>query len=275
MVGAFAAPVVAYNAWTFTSNPAFRVWTSQNTILSPHPLHFVLGYLPLLIPAVPAGIQALRGRDRRWLLPVAWVLAVPLLLYLPFNLQRRMVAGAQVPLALLAARWLVGWLKERTHAWRTCVLAWVAVAALSNILLVSMSLVKIADRSLPAFRPAGEIAAIDWLAQHANPDEVVLCAYQSGNLIPARAKLRVFLGHGPETLHNEEKREDVRRFFDLATSDEWRQKLLDQYNITWVFQGPAERVLGEWDPTTALYLLPVYQDEAYTIYQVALEQALP
>lgn len=270
LASAFAAPVVAYNAWTFTTNPAFRAWTSQNTILSPHPLHFVLGYLPLLIPAVPAGIQALQQPDRRWLLPVAWVLAVPLLLYLPFNLQRRMVAGAQVPLALLAARGLVGWFKEHSRAWRTYLLAWMAVAALSNVLLVSMSLVEIADRSLPVFRPAGEIAAIDWLAGHANPDEVVLCAYQSGNLIPARARLRVFLGHGPETLHNEEKREAVRRFFDPATSDEWRQKLLDQYDIAWVFQGPAERALGEWNPESAPYLIPVYEKGAYAIYQTGV-----
>jgi hypothetical protein len=275
LVGAFAAPVVAYNAWAFTSNPAFRVWTAQNTILSPHPLHFVLGYLPLLIPAVPGAVGALRGRDRAWLLPVAWVLAVPVLLYLPFNLQRRMIAGAQVPLALLAAQGLVGWLRERSRAWRTWLLVWVAVAALSNVLLVGMSLLEVTNRSLPAFRPPGEVAAIDWLGQHAAPDDVVLSAYQSGNLIPTRAKLRVFLGHGPETLYNEEKEEAVKRFFDPAADDDWRRELLAQYHVAWVFQGPAERALGGWDPTTAQYLVPVYDDKEYALYRVDLEQGQP
>lgn len=268
LVGAFAAPVVAYNAWIFSTNPAFQDWTAQNTILSPHPLHYVLGYLPLLIPAIPGAIRVIRQRDTDWLLPVAWVLAVPLLLYMPFNLQRRMIAGAQIPLALLAARGLIGWLKQRTRAWRTCLLAWVAMAALSNMLLVGMSLVETTRRAPPAFRPAGEIAAIEWLAQHAASDDVVLSAYQSGNIIPARAKLRVFLGHGPETLHHKEKQEAVRRFFDPATDDDWRQELLTQYHIAWVFQGPAERALGVWDPVKVAYLELAYDADGYRLFYV-------
>jgi len=275
LVGAWVAPLVAYNAWLFTTNPAFREWTAQNTILSPHPLHYLLGYLPLLIPAIPGGVQALRRREREWLLPLAWVLIVPLLLYVPFTLQRRMIAGAQVPLALLAAAGLVGWFRQRTRAWRTWLLAWAAVAALSNVLLVSLSLVETGRRAMPAFRPAGEIAAIDRLARYAAPDDVVLSAYESGNLIPARARLRVFLGHGSETLHHQEKQEAVRRFFDPTTDDRWRQGLLAQYHIAWVLHGPAERGLGAWDPAAAPYLTRVYDERGYAIYRVLLLESRP
>jgi hypothetical protein len=279
LVGAFALPVVAYDAWTFTTNPAFVAWTAQNTIFSPHPLHYLLGFLPLLIPAVPGLILALRRREtsHRWLLPVAWVLAVPLLLYMPFNLQRRMIAGAQVPLALLAALGLVTWTEKpgRTKRARTLLVAWVALASLSNVLLVAGSLSEIGHRAIPVFRPAAEIAAIDELARQAENEEVVLVAYHSGNLIPTRVHLRVFMGHGPETLHYEERQQDLERFFDPATDDAWRRQLLARHRVAWLFYGPAERALGAWDPATAGYLVPVYDTQGYRLYRVDLKGGSP
>jgi len=288
LVGAFTAPIVAYNAWVFTANPAFRQWGAQNTILSPHPLHYLLAYLPLLIPAVPGAMLAVRespgqtgpDRDHRWLLPVAWLLAVPVLLYVPFNLQRRMIAAVQVPLALLAARGLVAWAQGRTRtrqpgaapAWRrTGLAAFVALAALSNVLLVAGSLIEVSRRAPPIFRPAAEIAAIDWLGGHAEPDDTVLSAFETGNLIPARTGIRVFIGHGPETLYFDEKQEAVERFFAAATDDTWRQELLIQYGIAYLFYGPVERVLGAWDPASTPYLTPVYDQPGYSIYRVKVQ----
>jgi len=191
----FTVPIVAYNAWVFTANPAFRQWGAQNTILSPHPLHYLLGYLPLLIPAVPGAIQAFRDRDDRWLLPLAWLLVVPLLLYLPFNLQRRMIAGVQVPLALLAARGLLSWARSPDQTGREGrarsrrrmgLVAFVALAVLSNVLLVTGSLIEVSRRAPPIFRPAAEIAAIDWLGGQAESGDTVLSTFETGNLIPAR-----------------------------------------------------------------------------------------
>jgi hypothetical protein len=270
LVGALVAPVIVYNAWVFTTNPVFRQWAAQNTILSPHPVHYLLGYLLLIIPAIPGAIQALRERDTRWLLPLAWLLVVPVLVYIPFNLQRRMIAGAQVPLALLAARGLVSWAQGRTRTWRLDLVAWVALVSLSNVLLLSGSLLEVTHLAPPIFRPAAEIAAIDWLAGQAQPDDVVLSSYEAGNFIPTRAEVRVLLGHGPETLYYEEKREDVRRFFDPATEDGWRQDLMTRYGIDYIFWGPVERALGAWEPASAPYLIPVYDQQGYAIYRVGV-----
>jgi len=268
LVGAFAAPLVVYNSWVLAANPAFRQWVAQSTLLSPHPLHYLLGYLPLLIPAVPGAILAVRDRDNRWLLPLAWLAAVPLLLYAPFNLQRRMIAAAQVPLALLAARGLLSWVQGRTRAWRLDLAAFVALAALSNVLLVVGSLVEVSRQTPPIFRPAAEIAAMDWLGDQAEPDDTVLSTFETGNVIPARTGIRVFIGHGPETLYFEEKQEAVQRFFTAATDDAWRRELLAQYGIVYLFYGPGEQALGTWDPAGASYLAPVYDQKGYTIYQV-------
>jgi hypothetical protein len=264
LAGAFVLPPLAYNGWVFTSNPAFRTWAAQNLILSPHPVHYLLGYALLLVPAIWGSVQAIRSHDERWLLPVAWVLVVPFLLYLPFNLQRRLIAAAQVPLALLAAMGLWAWLRNR----RWVMVAFVAVASLSNLLLVAGSLGSISQRTYPIFRPGAEVAAFGWLAAHAEADEAVLASSQTGNAIPAWTDLRVFSGHGPETLDYVAKEADVQRFFQPQTDDAWRQSLLRQFAVDYVFHGPREQALGAWDPAAAAYLNPVHSESGYTIYKV-------
>jgi hypothetical protein len=264
------APVV-YNAWLFTANPAFATWAAQNRILSPHPVHYLLGFALLLVPAAWGAAQALRQGEERWLLPVAWILVVPFLLYIPFNLQRRMIAAAQVPLALLAAVGLVTWF--RNHRW--ALLAYIAILSLSNVLLVLGNLGPIHQRTTPIYRPAAEIAALEWLADHAQADETVLASSQVGNVIPAWTDLRVFAGHGPETLHNAEKQEALQRFFDPAIDDAWRQELLRNFGVDYVFHSPPERELGDWDPASARYLVPAYRKGTYAIYEVRVEDTGP
>jgi hypothetical protein len=271
LIGLGALLPVAYNAWVFAVNPAFATWAEQNLILSPHPAHYLLGFALLLVPAVWGAIKVIRDGDERWLLPVAWILAVPILLYLPFNLQRRMIAAVQVPLALLAAVGLVAWVRAR----RWILVAFVAVASLSNLLLVLGNLGPIQQRTTPIFRPGNEVAALEWLDAHSQPGEVVLASFEVGNVIPARTDLRVFAGHGPETLHNAEKLAALQRFFDPDTDDAWRQSLLGDYDLDYVFYGPDERELGGWDPATAVYLTPIHESREYAIYGVSQVRRQP
>jgi hypothetical protein len=182
-----------------------------------------------------------------------------------------MIAAAQVPLALLAAVGLVTWFRKR----RWALTAYVAILSLSNLLLVLGNLGPIHQRTTPIYRPAAEITALKWLADHAQPDQTVLASFQVGNVIPAWTDLRVFAGHGPETLHNAEKQEALQQFFDRATDDGWRQMLLRGFGLDYVFHGPRERELGGWDPSNAEYLVPVYQDGVYAIYEVRVKGMQP
>jgi hypothetical protein len=269
VAGLGCLPPVAYNAWVFTTNPAFATWSTQNRIQSPHPFHYLLGFAPLLVPAIWGIPSALQEKGERWLLPLAWILAVPVLVYLPVNLQRRLIVGAQVPLALLAAAGLQIWLRDK----RLATVAYVGFASLSNLLLVSGSLGPIQARQEPIYRSGAEIAALRWLDAHAEAGDVVLASFETGNIIPAYTDLRVFAGHGPETLHNAAKLTALRQFFDTGTSDEWRMGLLDEYGVDYVFYGPREREPGSWDPAAVGYLTPVYEEKGYAIYQVEAQEA--
>lgn len=270
VTGLGALPPAAYNAWSFAGNPAFRQLAEQLHTPSPHPAHYVLGFILWLIPAAWGAILVARNGEERWLLPLAWVLVVPLLLYLPYNMQRRMSAAIQVPLAMLAAAGLLAWWRNRPAA-RT---GYVALVSVSNWLLIGGSLLLVAQRSEPVFRSGAEVDALQWLGRHASAGDTVLSSFEVGNIVPVHSDLRVFAGHGPETLYGAQKQAALARFFDAGTEDGWRRDLLLDFGIDYVFYGPHEQALGSWQPGKSSYLVPVYGEAGYTIYQVDRDEIL-
>jgi len=279
-----ASPVVIYSLIIFTVNPVMRVWSAQNLILSPHPLHYVVGYALVGLLAVFGAVYVLRRRDARsmTLRLVAWAVVVPPLLYLPFNLQRRLIEGWQIPLAILAAlglarfvlpawrrtrlvRWLIRFPRYSVRGLRQWAITLILLAMVpTNILLMGSGTLAVIARAAPIFRDGGEVKALDWLAARATYDDVVLSSYSAGNYIPARVGTRVYIGLGTETVHVEDKRAAVTQFFAASTSDEWRTQFLRQERITYVFATPEDK----FSPGSAHSLLPIYQAGGYTVYKV-------
>jgi len=152
------------------------------------------------------------------------------LVYLPFNLQRRLVEGVQVPLSLLAA---LGVSHFRLQGFRLRVFVGVLLAGLSltNMLLVAGNILALQGQPAPIYRDTKEVVALDWLDKRVEPDDVVLAAHETGNYLPARVGARAFVGHGPETVRFGEKKALVARFFDAPADDAWRQEVLREYPL--------------------------------------------
>ncbi len=264
-VALVSAPVVLYSAWVFTTAPVYATWAAQNRILSPHPLHYLAAYGVLLLLAAFAVRDAWREEGVGWL-AMAWVGVVPALVYLPFNLQRRLVEGVQVPLSLLAA---LGVSRFKLQGLRSRVVLGLLLVGLSltNVLLVAGNCLALRGQPAPIYRDAGEVAALDWLNERVGFDDVVLSAYETGNYLPAWVRARVFVGHGPESVRSDEKRALVAQFFDAMTDSAWRRRLLVQYGVDYVFWGPAERAVGTFNPHTESYLRQVYEAGGYAIFE--------
>ena len=259
-----AAPIVVYSGWMFATNPVYATWAAQNQILSPHPLHYLAAYGAPLVLAGLAARHAWREEKMGWLL-LAWVGLAPVLAYLPFSLQRRLVAGVQVPLSLLAA---MGAMPSRHLAQRCLAIALLATMLPTSLFLVASSSAWMFDTPPPAFREAAEVAALDWLSGQVQAEDVVLAAYDTGSYLPVRVVARVFLGHGLETVDAQEKEALLAHFFDGATDDARRQHLLAQYGVDYVFWGPAERALGGFDAGHVPYLKPLYSAGGTTVFEV-------
>ncbi|HUM72441.1 MAG TPA: hypothetical protein PLK31_26755, partial [Chloroflexota bacterium] len=136
------------------------------------------------------------------------------------------------------------------------------------LLLADVSRIAALTQPDPLFRPADELAAVEWLRVQEDNRAVVLGDYQTGNLVAAYTGHPVMLGHWAETADYEGKVTAVAQFFDAATPDAQRQALLHQFNVRYLWFGPREQALGDFQPDAAPYLTAVYQNDTITLYAV-------
>lgn len=274
----FAFPYCLYNVYIFSTNTVFRAWASQNNITSPSPLQYSLAFGLLAVLAIFGGWQAWQSKSSQSSFLISWCLIVPILIFIPFNLQRRLTLGFQVPLSILAA-WGARWLLfERKHlipqsvspGWRIGVFIFVALLSLSNFFILAGTFIQVHQQPLTIFHLGTEVAAAEWLGTQTAGDDVVLAAYETGNILPAYSQVRVFVGHGPETVRSGEKRELVQRFFAATTSEAWRKQLLLDYGIEYLYYGARERTLGTFNPAEAMYLKRIFDNGSVQIFRVAL-----
>ncbi|GAB4432195.1 MAG: hypothetical protein Kow0031_13550 [Anaerolineae bacterium] len=264
-----ATPYLLWVLWVFETNFAFAAWREQSLTWSPPPQFYLLGF-GLLLPLAGLGAwQANRLQAQRVDLLRIWLVLGPLLAYVPIPLQRRFLDGYQAVLAVLAALGLA-WLLARWPSPRlrfATGAGLLLVLSLTNLLLWSGALLTVGGRQAPLFHPGSQQAAFAWLADNA-AGELVFTSHATGNVLPGYAPLRVFVGHGPETVRSADKSALVSQFFDAATPDSWRQALLRQYGIGYLYYGPNERILGGFSPTDVSYLQLVYDSGPVKIYRV-------
>ncbi|MGQ9714055.1 MAG: hypothetical protein ACUVST_04755 [Anaerolineae bacterium] len=265
VVGAASLPGLAYNGWVFTRNEAFREWSRQNLGFSPHPAHFAVAYSLLILLAIPGVVRLLRQRRPRDVFLLGWMGAAALLLYLPFNLQRRLILGTHPILCLLAAvgllRGILPW-AIRSRPWRWLLARgrgrytsrglrhWATYAVLcltlpSNLLLLAGPVVQAQGHIPPLYLTREEADAAQWLAEHAQPGSVVLSSPAVGNVLPTVAPVWVFLGHGAITAQFQRKVAEAAWFYAHAAEEpDAARAWLEAQGIRYVYLGPDEQALA-------------------------------
>ena len=280
VAGGLTLPLFGYNTFIFIINQAFAQWSAQNNLPSPHPLQYLAAYALLIVPALVGGVwvwRSLRLQARRriaYALLIGWLVIVPILVYLPINVQRRLSEAVIVPLAILATMGI-----RRLARRRRGQVAYLAVASLTTaFLLFGATLAALSPRA-PLFRPAAEVAAFDWLNTQVSPNDVILAAVPTGNALPAFVRARTYMGHGPETLDWPIKTDIVERFYRGTLSAAEFAALFDPpcrdsaglclLPVRYIFYGAAERALapnGDQPPAWSVGMTQVYDEDGYQIY---------
>jgi hypothetical protein len=260
-------PLILYYIFRFSTDPFLQAWTAQNQILSPHPLHYVIAYGLILVPALAAIMNKPWQEQPLWLFPVAWVLALPFLAYFPHNLQRRLVEGGWIALLLLAARAFLSWRQQPglSSAVRCTI---TAATIVSPIMLFAGSLQVATRPAQPAFLPRDLVRGFERLAETAPEGSIVLAGYSTSNALPAWAPMRVPIGHGPESVGLGELRPQVEAIYGNALNAQGRRAWLLKNEVDYLIYGEAERTFGEWTPDLEDYLNEVYRSGATVIYEV-------
>lgn len=267
LAGFIPAPFILYNLIAFNSDPFLIAWTAQNIIMSPHPFHYLFAYGMMLPFAYWGGKRLLSLTPITGLLPVTWLISLPVLAYLPFNLQRRLPEGLWVIIVLMA---LFSFQEKASMGIKSSgfLLPLSSISFISSMFLLSGGILAASTPAQPLFRPSDEVEAFNFLAEHANTGGTVLAAYPSSNALPAWAPLKVVVGHGPESVGSRLLNPEIRSFYGKDTTDHERKEFLEQQSIDFVFWGPDERELGGWNPNDAPFLEREFNRGKYYIFSV-------
>jgi hypothetical protein len=257
----------AYLIYAFRSNPGLAAWSAQNAFTSPDLFDFLAGFAVLIVLAVAAFVPSppplsLKGRGARGegLFLLAWLIAGPIMAYLPIAISRRLIAGWQIPLCIFGAYALLRLIDSKLPLRRTLAVGVLAASVLSTLLVITGGTMFVTARKPPLYQTADQLAALEWLGRSSTDRDVVLADWHFGNLVPIYTNARVFVGHPIETIGFKEKMALVERFFDPITTEADRQALIDRGKITLIV-APTDRLEL---PDRA----PVFQQGNLAIYRV-------
>ncbi len=260
-----AAPYLLYLVVRSQADPFLQGWAMQNRIASPHLGYYILAY-GLLLPMAAFGARALIHEGRRdGLLPVAWVVLLPALIYAPVTVQRRLAEGGWVALATLAA---YGVLQVNLRPWRRGLRTTMLALALPGSLILLLGAARLARApARPAFLPGELVDSYRWIAEQAAVDAVVMASAETGNSLPAWAPVRVPVGHGPESVPYDSALSSVKDYYG-ARSEAERGEIINELGVDFVFFGPDERKLADepFDPGERLERVSTQGE--FTIYRV-------
>lgn len=264
MAGLISAPFVLYSFLALRGDPFLSGWTAQNQILSPSPFHYLAAY-GLILPFAFIGARHLvRTRPvQSWLL-IGWVILLPALAYAPFNLQRRLPEGIWVALVALAMAAL-----DRVQKPARAAFIPLALTFPTTLFLLVGGINSTLQPQPPIFRPTAEVNAFLFLSEHAQTGALALASFDTGNVLPVWAPVRVIIGHGPESVGLAELQPRVEAFYHSDMSELERQAFLKAFGVKYVFWGPLERSLDGWKPEQAGYLKEIFNKNGYVIFEVS------
>lgn len=281
IAGLFAVPPIIYYYLAGKIEPVIGQWSKQNVTVSPMPHSYIIGYGVILAFAVAGFAMWRKTKDTGKLLILAWTVASILVLYLPIQINRRFSNGLHIPLAILAAAGLTllwGWADKRFSSRQllrhgvVAAIGWTIgiTVFLCNAVIVAKALfaeLRKDDNTVYATRST--VVAMDWLEKNAPRESVVMSGFLDGNLLPARTGLRVYVGHGHQTINWGQKVSFVtQKFFRTSYSNADRRKFLIDENIAYLLYGPDEQSLGDFLPQSAPYLSLVFSDDDVSVYRV-------
>jgi hypothetical protein len=255
-------PVLVYELEVITNDPLLSGWNAQNVTPSPLWWDLLISLSPVLLLAIAGGYYLLKSKVRNERLLLVWVVMGLILIYFPWNLQRRFMLGLYIPSSALAVMGLKGLVRSKS-TFNLLAIILIILVIPTNLMILMAAERGVITRDPKLFLAGNELRAFDWIKANTAQDAVVLASSDIGLLIPAYTGRRVIYGHPFETVHASLEKERIARFFqDSSTIDS--MELLN--SVDYLYVVPGEIGLEKLPGTANLILS--YQNPDAMIYRV-------
>ncbi|ACL23728.1 glycosyltransferase family protein [Chloroflexus aggregans] len=271
----FSAPGALYLAYLVANEPIWgrKLEQFDNAgVFTPNPaLLVILLGVPFVLALAGLRRRMFRSADDRDMLIAAWFVVHFVLMYLPLKFQIHMLLGVQVPMVLLATRYLDERLipalrRGGRYALGLGVAAVFGLSIVTSVYIQGWRFVYLARYEQPHYLTNDELAALQWLQQHTTADDVVLADIELGQFVPVWSDARAYIAHWAGTLNFFSRRDNARTVLDPTTSSDQRQRILAADGVSYV-------VMRDRDGSrTALsqdnHLVVVYENATVSVYRV-------
>lgn len=260
-----ALPWMIYDYALTINHEALSVWNMQNQTPSPPVIEFMVGYGGALLLTVIGFRNLSEFKSPVDRLLVVWAIIQPLLLYAPFNLQRRLSLGLYFPLAILAIIALHRAI--RPHRVNLAFAVLFVLSLPSNLIVMVSGLAELNAEGGELIVREDELATYHWLAEMTTKDELVLANKKSGNRIPAFTNHRVLYGHPFETPYAEVQEDLIDRLLTGGREPRTVISELEQLGVRFVLISPGDQAGGsiEWLEEISL----VFVNGEYAVYEMS------
>ena len=245
------------------------------------PILLGIAFILALITAIKDHPFRSGGQPDYPLFITGWFWVSFALIYLPVDYQIHMLNGWQIPISILAVKGLFEWIIpffESKLKTATKLKRWNAEVVIPVIFLISISLTNIylwtwrfldlSRHDYPFYLYKDEVNGLEWLDNHGSDSDVVIGSLDIGQYIPVITGKPAFIAHWAQTVNFHGKTDLVQQFYSNQSGEEMRKKIIEEFGIRYIFYGPAEKKLGDFNPSEASYLTQVFTSPSVEIFQV-------
>jgi hypothetical protein len=233
-------PVLVYEVWITNNDPLLGIWNEQNLTISPMLWDTFVSFSPLILVAIPGIYWIVREKKKPARVLLVWVALGFLLMYFPWNLQRRFIVGMLVPLAGLAAIGL-DHVFNRSRVLGLAITCLVVLLMLPTNLMILLGGIQAVQVKEPkVILSLDEHNGLKWLESNSPKDALILASPEMGLFIPAYTGRRVLYGHPYETVNARQKEELV-----LNLLSDLNERDISLADVSYIFYGEREQELAE------------------------------
>ncbi len=265
--GAVGGAGLLYQYWVIRSHPVLQLWNAQNITASPLLWDLFLSFSPALLLALfwLAKVRQKKLSEGAFFNAI-WLASALVMMYVPFNLQRRFITGFSVPVFVLAVLTTLELEQNASRLWSILRKTWVAVSLPTVILLVIAGCFGVLNRDEKIYLSVDERQALNWVAEHTAPDALIASSPELGNYIPAYTGRRVLYGHPFETVNAGAEKQFLEDLFSGKFSAGEFKAVVQNRKIDYLLADLREESNGFFAPE--FLGKPVFESGKVAIYSI-------
>ena len=233
LFGAGGGFVLLYQYSSILADPVLSIWNQQNITESPDLLDLVISLSPCLILAILGAVKGWKNQHGR--LIIGWVAVCLILVFIPWNLQRRFLTGIYVPLAGLCVFGVEAIIEKISIKFRTVTIILVCLILPTNIVVILSGIQAASCQDQKIYISSAISEGLDWIKDNSEQDAIVLASGNNGLFIPSMTGRKTIYGHPFETINAEKEKIFVEKYFQGYLSAEMGQVQLDLKGVDYIF----------------------------------------